>query len=177
MNNLRMYPSIQQLDHLQVLYLSILQQDHPRYSVPLHSLARPSSGIVPQLDHPQVLYLSLHQLDHPQVLYLSKTILRCRYCTSANHPQVPYLNLHQLDPPQELYLGVHQLDQSFSRVRHDQNQLMFRKETDGDWVTMGVLYYKAPHKSNSSGNEFSIWKLTDLRQAHYNHNNNNKCQQ
>jgi hypothetical protein len=40
-----------------------------------------------------------------------------------------------------------------------------RKETGGDWVTMGVLYYKAPHKSSSSGNEFSVWKLTDLREA------------
>jgi hypothetical protein len=30
---------------------------------------------------------------------------------------------------------------------------------------MGVLYYKAPHKSSSSGNEFSVWKLTDLREA------------
>jgi hypothetical protein len=42
---------------------------------------------------------------------------------------------------------------------------LFRKETDGDWVTMGVLYYKAPHKSSSSGNEFSVWKLTDLRHS------------
>jgi hypothetical protein len=42
---------------------------------------------------------------------------------------------------------------------------VFRKETDGDWVTMGVLYYKAPHKSSSSGNEFSVWKLTDLRHS------------
>ena len=41
---------------------------------------------------------------------------------------------------------------------------MGRKETGGDWVTMGVLYYKAPHKSNTTGNEFSVWKLTDLRQ-------------
>ena len=38
-----------------------------------------------------------------------------------------------------------------------------RKETEGDWVTIGVLYYKAPHKTSSSGNEFSIWKLTDLK--------------
>jgi len=37
------------------------------------------------------------------------------------------------------------------------------KETDGDWVTIGVLYYKAPHKTSASGNEYSIWKLTDLK--------------
>ena len=41
--------------------------------------------------------------------------------------------------------------------------LYIRKETDGDWVTMGVLYYKAPPKTSSNGNDFSIWKLTDLK--------------
>lgn len=38
-----------------------------------------------------------------------------------------------------------------------------RKDTEGDWVTIGVLYYKAPPKTSSTGNEFSIWKLTDLK--------------
>ena len=28
---------------------------------------------------------------------------------------------------------------------------------------MGVLYYKAPPKTSSNGNDFSIWKLTDLK--------------
>ena len=33
----------------------------------------------------------------------------------------------------------------------------------GDWVTFGVLYFKHPPKTSSSGNDFSTWKLTDLR--------------
>ena len=28
---------------------------------------------------------------------------------------------------------------------------------------MGVLYYKHPTKQSSTGNDFSIWKMTDLR--------------
>jgi len=38
-----------------------------------------------------------------------------------------------------------------------------RKDCEGDWVTFGVLYYKAPPKQSSNGNDFSIWKLTDLK--------------
>jgi len=37
------------------------------------------------------------------------------------------------------------------------------KQCEGDWVTMGVLYYKHPTKQSSTGNDFSIWKMTDLR--------------
>jgi hypothetical protein len=44
-------------------------------------------------------------------------------------------------------------------------RLFFRKEMGGDWVTMGVLYYKAQHKSRRSGHIFSAWKLTDLRHS------------
>ena len=32
-----------------------------------------------------------------------------------------------------------------------------------DWVTLGVLFYKAPPKTSSGGADFSVWKLTDLR--------------
>merc|ERR550534_2958106 len=39
----------------------------------------------------------------------------------------------------------------------------FRKECDGDWVTFGIVYYKAPPKQGSNGSDFSIWKLTDLK--------------
>ena len=41
--------------------------------------------------------------------------------------------------------------------------MVFRKDCEGDWVTFGVLYYKAPPKQSSNGNDFSIWKLTDLK--------------
>ena len=34
-----------------------------------------------------------------------------------------------------------------------------------DWVTIGVLFYKAPPKTSSNGKDFSVWKLTDLRGA------------
>ena len=37
------------------------------------------------------------------------------------------------------------------------------KQCQGDWVTMAVLYLKHPHKTSSNGNDFSTWKLTDLR--------------
>jgi|LakMenE09Jun09ns_1017247.scaffolds.fasta_scaffold02098_1 hypothetical protein len=46
-----------------------------------------------------------------------------------------------------------------------QVQVSFRKEMGGDWVTMGVLYYKAQPKSKKSGNSFSVWELTDLRHS------------
>ena len=32
-----------------------------------------------------------------------------------------------------------------------------------DWVTLGVLFYKAPPKTSTGGADFSVWKLTDLR--------------
>ena len=38
-----------------------------------------------------------------------------------------------------------------------------RTRCEGDWVTVGVLYLKHPQKTSSSGNDFSTWKLTDLR--------------
>ena len=37
------------------------------------------------------------------------------------------------------------------------------KAPEGDWVTIGVLFYKAPPKTSASGKDFSVWKLTDLR--------------
>jgi len=37
------------------------------------------------------------------------------------------------------------------------------KQCEGDWVTLGVLYYKHPTKQSSTGNDFSIWKMSDLR--------------
>ena len=33
----------------------------------------------------------------------------------------------------------------------------------GDWVTVAVLYLKHPPKTSANGNDFSTWKLTDLR--------------
>ena len=38
-----------------------------------------------------------------------------------------------------------------------------RTRCEGDWVTVGVLYLKHPQKTSASGNDFSTWKLTDLR--------------
>ena len=40
---------------------------------------------------------------------------------------------------------------------------MERTRCEGDWVTVGVLYLKHPQKTSSTGNDFSTWKLTDLR--------------
>jgi len=48
---------------------------------------------------------------------------------------------------------------TMSRISH----AAATKQCDGDWVTLGVLYYKHPPKTSSSGNDFSTWKLTDLR--------------
>lgn len=42
---------------------------------------------------------------------------------------------------------------------------VFRKETTENWITIGVLYYKASHISKNSGTGFSVLKLTDLRKA------------
>ena len=40
-------------------------------------------------------------------------------------------------------------------------QAIVLKETDSDWTTIGVIYYKATQKSKN-GNTFTIWKMTDL---------------
>jgi len=34
---------------------------------------------------------------------------------------------------------------------------------DTDWVTFGVLYYKTEPKNSKNGNDYSIWKMTDLK--------------
>ena len=36
-------------------------------------------------------------------------------------------------------------------------------DSKGDWVTFGVVFFKHPPKTSSSGNDFSIWKMTDLK--------------
>ncbi|KAK8777099.1 hypothetical protein V5799_029554 [Amblyomma americanum] len=38
-----------------------------------------------------------------------------------------------------------------------------QKNTDIDWVTVGVLVNKSPPKTSKNGKPFSIWKLTDLQ--------------
>ena len=40
-------------------------------------------------------------------------------------------------------------------------QSIVLKETDSDWTTIGVIYYKECKKSKN-GNTFTIWKMTDL---------------
>ncbi|XP_023338992.1 protein MCM10 homolog [Eurytemora carolleeae] len=66
----------------------------------------------------------------------------------------PKISQHQLMDAMRGRKMIH-----MSKIRES----IARKETDGDWVTMGVLYYKAPPKTSSNGNDFSIWKLTDLK--------------
>ena len=48
---------------------------------------------------------------------------------------------------------------SMSRISHG----VATKQCDGDWVTFGVLYYKHPPKTSSNGNDFSTWKMTDMK--------------
>ena len=40
-------------------------------------------------------------------------------------------------------------------------QAIVLKETNSDWTTIGVIYYKATQKSKN-GNTFTVWKMTDL---------------
>ena len=40
-------------------------------------------------------------------------------------------------------------------------QAIVLKETNCDWTTIGVIYYKATQKSKN-GNTFTVWKMTDL---------------
>ena len=36
-----------------------------------------------------------------------------------------------------------------------------RKEVEGDWATIGVIYFKSSQTSKN-GNNYSVWKMTDL---------------
>ncbi len=44
---------------------------------------------------------------------------------------------------------------------HKLRTAIVMKETDGDWTTIGAIYYKATQKSKN-GNTYTVWKMSDL---------------